>query len=174
MVALAAQALRPSVERTSRIPPRRAARRPASVHAEQACPANVPGPCCSRPRKASRARRMAVSSSGDGLPRMWETSKPAASWDSLTPRSPAALQRHVAVLARRQRLPLRLEHLERRDEPGPGLLRLDHVVDVASLRSDERVGEFGLVLADELRLAGHGVGCPFELPPEDDVDRPFG
>src|SRR5439155_5803939 len=137
MWALAGHALRPSADRASRMPLRRAASRPASFHVNGAPPVPPTSPCCSLPRNSSSASRMAASSSGVGLPHTPETSNPRESSASLTaPPSFPRLQRDVAVLARRQGLPLRQQHLQGGDEPRAGLLRLDDVVHVAPLRCD--------------------------------------
>src|SRR2546425_7052736 len=66
--------------------------------------------------------------------------------DAAGPRG--ASQRRIAVLLERQRLPLVAQHLERRDQPGPRVLRLDHVVQVAQLGGDPRRGELLVVLVD--------------------------
>ena len=53
---------------------------------------------------------------------------------------------------------LRPQHVQGPDEPGPGLLRLDHLVDEAPLGGDVGVGEAVLVVGDQLGPAGFGVG----------------
>ena len=52
-----------------------------------------------------------------------------------------ASQRDVAMLLRRVRVALVGEDLEGRDQAGPRLRRIDHVVDVAARRGDIRVRE---------------------------------
>jgi len=58
------------------------------------------------------------------------------------------LKRNVAVLALRALDALGLQGAERSDQLGPGLVRLDHVVDVAALGRRVGVGEVGLVVVD--------------------------
>src|SRR5678816_2006560 len=54
-------------------------------------------------------------------------------------------ERNVAVLAPRIVDLLRGEHRQRPADALPRLVRLDHVVDVATRAGDERIGELGLV-----------------------------
>ena len=54
------------------------------------------------------------------------------------------------MLALRARLALRRRHLERRDQDGPRLPRLDHLVDVAALGRVVGVREALLVVRDQL------------------------
>src|SRR5690606_31358358 len=62
-----------------------------------------------------------------------------------------ALQRNVPVLLRRVRVPLLAQHVERVDQPGARLARIDHIVDVAARGGDVRVGEALAVLGLEPR-----------------------
>src|SRR6185503_20746056 len=58
-------------------------------------------------------------------------------------------ERNVAVLLRRQRLPLVRQHAERADQSRTRLLGLDHVVEIAEPRRDVRIRELLVVLLDE-------------------------
>src|SRR5690606_11581135 len=72
-------------------------------------------------------------------------------------------QRHVPVLALRQLLTLRAQHLEPGDELEPGLLGLDDVIDISALGRDVGVRVALDVLVDQLGPAGFGVGGLLEL-----------
>src|SRR5207245_11142371 len=61
-------------------------------------------------------------------------------------------QRDVPVLLRRSGLPLRAQHGECVDDAGPGLRRLDHVVQIAHAGGDVGVRESIAILDGELLL----------------------
>lgn len=57
------------------------------------------------------------------------------------------------MLALREILTLRLQHLEPGDQLDPSLGGIDHIVDVAPLGCDPRIGESLLVFLDQLLKA---------------------
>src|SRR5436305_9144404 len=67
-----------------------------------------------------------------------------------SPVDEGSLERDVAVLAAWPRLALGLQRLQSIDDLRPGLVRDDHVVQVATLGGDVWVGEVGLVIGDQL------------------------
>src|SRR5687768_18615523 len=67
-------------------------------------------------------------------------------------------ERDVAMFPGRVRVPLRPQQLEDRDEPRPRVARLDHFVDVATLRRHVRIGELLPVLARPDLLQRRPVG----------------
>src|SRR5687767_15467072 len=85
--------------------------------------------------------------------------------------NPNCSQRHVPVLLLRVRVALAGERMERRDEPGPCLPRLDDVVDEAAGRGDIRVRVALDVLRQELGTPGVRVLRLRELLAIEDVDR---
>ena len=66
-------------------------------------------------------------------------------------KGPKPLERNVPVLARRAALPLGQRGLQCVREHRAGAARLDHVVDVAALGRDVRIGEPLAVIVDQLR-----------------------
>src|SRR3954454_15055624 len=82
--------------------------------------------------------------------------------------STQALQRDVAVLALRLFDALRLQRAQGADQLRAGLVRDDHVVDVAALGGGVRVGEAGLVVLHELRAPLLGRGATGDVAPVDD------
>jgi hypothetical protein len=64
-----------------------------------------------------------------------------------------SLERDVAVLACGHALALGARDLERFDQGGTGLARLDHGINVAAFGGDVGVGETALVVLDQLSLA---------------------
>ena len=68
-------------------------------------------------------------------------------------------------------LPLRGQHPERLDQPGPRLGGLDHVVDEPALGGRVRRRELVAVLADQVLRGEPRVGRLLDLLAEDDVDR---
>ena len=80
-------------------------------------------------------------------------------------------QRHVPVLAGRELLFLRAEHLEAGDEDGPGVGRVDHIVDEPALGGDVRVQPPLGVLLHELGPLRLGVRRLHELAPVHDLHR---
>src|SRR4029453_12029017 len=119
---------------------------PASGCAEPAAaPVLFPGgsarepPRSPRPRRETRWSSRFESGGGEG----------SASRCEPQPR----LERDVPVLALRALDALGLQGAERADQLGPGLVRFDHVVDVAALGRRVGVGEVGLVVVDQLGAA---------------------
>src|SRR3989454_3371103 len=86
-------------------------------------------------------------------------------------RSPS--QRYIAVLLRRPGLSLRAEDGEGVDHAGPGLRRLDDVIEVAHPRGNVRVREPIPIFAHELLLPALGILRVLNLLLEDDLDRAF-
>src|SRR2546422_5400726 len=80
-------------------------------------------------------------------------------------------QRNVAVLAARRRHLLVHGHVQRTDERGTRLARLDDVVDVPPLRRVVRVGELLAVVLDELLRALLGIVRLSDVALEDDAHR---
>ena len=87
-------------------------------------------------------------------------------WAALPVRS----QRHVAVLALRELLPLGPQQLQAARQHPAGLGGVDDVVDVPPFGGQVGVGETLGVLLDQLGPAGGRVGRGGQLPPVDDVD----
>src|SRR5690242_18821502 len=85
-------------------------------------------------------------------------------------KSGAGLEGDVAMLLRRVLLALVLQDLERADDFRSRLFRLDDLVDVAELRSLERVRERAPVVGDEALALLVGILRALELVAEDDVD----
>src|SRR5229473_7299794 len=83
------------------------------------------------------------------------------------------LQRDVAVLPNGAFDGLALAELQPPDQRTAGLGWLDHIVDVAALGGDVRVGEPGGVLGDELLAPGGGIRCSGEVSLVHDVDGSF-
>src|SRR5690349_6843485 len=83
-------------------------------------------------------------------------------------------QRDVAVLAWGVGVPLGPQQRQRRAEPRAGVARLDHLVHVAALGRDVRVGELLAILADAGLAEGGGVAGRLELAPVEDVDGALG
>src|SRR5262249_54078404 len=81
------------------------------------------------------------------------------------------LERNAAVLARRIRIPLGAQQVERRDDALARLARIDHGVDEAELGRLVRVRELAAVLAHELGARSRLVGCGIDLLLVDDVHR---
>src|SRR5687767_12789446 len=77
-------------------------------------------------------------------------------------------ERDVAVLLGGQRLALVREHAERADQAGTGLLRLDHVVQVAEPGGDIGVRELLVVLVDQLGPRFGRILGRVDLLPVDD------
>src|SRR3954451_4723515 len=88
--------------------------------------------------------------------------------------STQALQRDVAVLALRLLDALRLQRAQGADQLRAGLVRDDHVVDVAVLGGRGRVGEAGLVVRDQLLAALLRRRRGLYVASEDDVDGALG
>src|SRR5664279_4797255 len=87
---------------------------------------------------------------------------------ALRPLAPS--QWNVAVLAPGVLDLLARQHRQRAADALSGLVRLDHVVDVAARARDERVGELGLVFG---LARGELPGIALLLA-EDDLDRALG
>src|SRR5579864_3035584 len=51
------------------------------------------------------------------------------------------LQRYIPMLLSRHRVHFVFQHAQGADHAGPGLARLDHIVDESLLGGDERIGE---------------------------------
>src|SRR6266508_3557975 len=75
------------------------------------------------------------------------------------------------MLSRRQTLALATGQAQRADQRRARLARLDHVIHIAALGRDIRVGEAVLVIFDQLGHARRWVGRFGQLLAKDDLDR---
>src|SRR5207249_7027662 len=82
-------------------------------------------------------------------------------------------QRNISVLLRGARVPLGLQDPQRAYDLASRLMRLDHLVDEATLCGDVRIGELVPKLLHFLPAQGLRLLRALELPAVQDVDRPF-
>src|SRR5918997_1170279 len=139
----------------------------------------TPRASCQRGPRARAGRRGASRCGSEGLysENLYPRPRAAPRGRPLWPRPPRgqgparSSKRDVPVLARRALGAFGANHLQRLDEVGARLARVDDVVYVAHLGCDHRVVELLLVRGDELPALLPRVLCLVELAPEDHVYR---
>src|SRR5688572_18705032 len=83
-------------------------------------------------------------------------------------------QRNIPVLLGRIAVPLSPQGPEGLDQPGPGVTRVYHIVDVTPLRRGKRVSELLGVLLDEPAGRNRRITGARYLLLEEDLDRSLG